>query len=1422
GGAVRVETGLSGDGRVATQGSEAVGIMAQSIGGGGGNGGDSWGGAGGFGPNVTVNATVTVGGFAGNGSHAGTVFMDNRMAVFTRGQQSSAIVAQSIGGGGGNAGSSSGHTGSVAVSGVTVNANVSVGGTGGRASHGNTITLANRGSLRTFGDFSSGIMAQSIGGGGGFGGASNAKAFSIGTADATQIDVNVGIGGSGGGGGDGRAVTLNNYGEIRTSGYQAYGIMAMSVGGGGGTAGAAAVGGSRVIGTGKATVSVGAAIGLAGGSAGHGGEVTVTNDSRIVTSGDDSYAISASSIGGGGGIGGSAKASAEAEYAIGGGIGGFGGGAGNGGAVTVRNLSGGGVETQSARSIGVFAQSVGGSGGSGGAGQSTGNGSTVGVALTLGGFGAGGGNGASVTVANAGQVHTRSDYAHGIMAQSIGGSGGVGGAAGATSSGDTVAIGLTLGGLGGDGGTASRVTVNNSASGIVRTEGNNAYGVFAQSVGGGGGAAGAGSTTGGGGSVGVNLALGGIGGAGNSGGAVNVDNAGRIETAGDLSHGIFAQSIGGGGGASGAAANASEAKTSIGIQSGLGAGGGAHGGNVTVDNGGDIGTSGDGAHGIFAQSIGGGGGYGGVVSDASAGDNAFAVSVGGIGAGGGDGGDVLVNVSGSIVTRGERAHGVVAQSVGGSGGYGGDAKGKAGGQLAIGGSGGSGGDGGDVTVIRTGQIITLGKDSVAIMAQSVAGGGGVGGAGFGRFTTSDDGSGPNSIGFQIPSGSTGQGGIVRIVQSGQVHTFGNRGHGIVAQAVAGGGGMGGSTSLAAGQSGAGSAGGVGDAQAAEATANDQVNVRGAQSYALFGQSAAGRGNAAAVTLTAQSNLFAQGDGSVAVYGESTASGAKGDITINLNGAYTIGGAQNGAAVMLVGGAQNTVTNRGLLYAMGHDFDYIDATDLIGVVNPTPGLAPLNAVLGSLFDDFSPLSISGTGGNDQIINQRSAETLGRVIGNVDLGGGVNAFHNRANASMIGLQSINLGGGLYTNDGLYSNQGVGIVASVEVGGGFTQIATGTFVTDIDLDTQTNDHVALTGAGDFAGVAPLNFTSIDRVMGDYTLARGASMTLSGLTPTYRPTVGFDFRTRVDNGTDLVLYADKPTLKSLTNDPGAGVTDNGAVQMAQYLDGLEGVMSPADAPSELARMINMLRMSPDLPTFGETMMRLTPHYAVHTYEMVSRSADTALDAAGSCRRSPATAQTGNCFWFNGIPDSEYQRDPGEGAAFRDDAFRQISIGATRAIDDRWTLGATVARTSFDSSLSFQDELLSETRGRSTQVHALAKYSDGPYFADFALGYGRGKFTGSRDTSMAPVEFIPGETLAGDYLPALLHDGIGNSVTYSQNVKQVNLSTRLGYTFQYDQGYYLKPNVRLDGRWIRAKGEETGSVAALRFDGPLLRDPRL
>ena len=113
---------------------------------------------------------------------------------------------------------------------------------------------------------------------------------------------------------------------------------------------------------------------------------------------------------------------------------------------------------------------------------------------------------------------------------------------------------------------------------------------------------------------------------------------------------------------------------------------------MVVNNSGSLSTQGGGAHGIFAQSIGGGGGSGGSARaltlflpggqqldqdgnkiDGSKQNKALSIVIGGAGGTGNDAGMVTVSNTGSISTEGSDAYGILAQSIGGGGGDGGNA-----------------------------------------------------------------------------------------------------------------------------------------------------------------------------------------------------------------------------------------------------------------------------------------------------------------------------------------------------------------------------------------------------------------------------------------------------------------------------------------------------------------------------------------------------------------------------------------------------------------------------------------------------------------------------------------------------------------------------------------------------------------------------
>jgi hypothetical protein len=758
---------------IQTTGDFSSGIVAQSVGGGGGSSGMNF--------NFTYNkdsnpddgkkynaALISVGGSGADAGDGDTVTIRHNGLINTDGLFSHGIVAQSIGGGGG---SSSVNLGAGKLGDKTKAINFGLGGSNGAAGSGELVDVDHVGTIFTRGDSSMGIKAQSIGGGGG---SSNGIQqlldpildFATGQLDSASIGINIGR--KGGTGGTGGEVRVKSDGLIYTTGDQSIGILAQSIGGGGGDSGTTTVGGDFTAKSGSYGGNL--AIGLDGGTAATGGVVTVTTSSEISTLGDRAHAIFALSLGGGGGMGGTvgdklALSTGEDEDTTSAdiNIGGEGGDGSFSQQVTVNNSAQ--LFTYGDRSSGIWAQSIGGTGGAGGdyllanIENIKGGKTSRSFSLNVGGNGGTGAVGGGVAVTNSGFIKTAGLQSFGIRAESIGGGGGDGGAVSqgrlVTGSGSKQTVDIKVGGTGGDGGKGSLVEVTNE--GIIHTRGLGADGIRATSTGGGGGNAGvmidtlltltgAESQT-----QSVSMNFGGSGGTGGTGGDVKVHNTriagerpGEIMTLGDSAHGVFAQSLGGGGGNGTSIISMTGLRNTkdsfaVGLNIGGSGGSGNFAGAVTVDNSGTISTEGKNAYGILAQSTGGGGGNGGMVLSASAafGQDAKSplLSIGGNGGDGRDGGSVTVTNSGEIFTSGDNGHGIVAQSIGGGGGNAG---------LGISASddvgnvvvsnlislnagargGGKGGTGGEVKVVQTGNVTVTGKGAQAIVAESINGGGG--------------------------------------------------------------------------------------------------------------------------------------------------------------------------------------------------------------------------------------------------------------------------------------------------------------------------------------------------------------------------------------------------------------------------------------------------------------------------------------------------------------------------------------------------------------------------------------------------------------------------------------------------------------------------------------------------------------------------
>jgi uncharacterized protein YhjY with autotransporter beta-barrel domain len=890
GNAGRVDLTSLGD--ITTYSNHSYGLLAQSIGGGGGDGGFSV--AGTFNAEG-IGAAIGIGGAGGSGGYSGGVTLTNGGNVITYGRDSHAIFAQSVGGGGGSGGFSVAGSISPSIAGASLALGIGgSGGSGGNAGSVTAVSLNSSNLIATVGEHSYGMVAQSIGGGGGDGG------FAIAGSISGGVNANLGFGGSGGTAGNGASVLLDNYSSIETFGSNSHALFAQSVGGGGGS------GGFSIAGSISASSSINASFGGSGGGGGNAGDVTLlSHGDSIITIGDRSYGALAQSLGGGGGDGGfSIAGGLSANVGINLGVGGSGGTASSAGNVYLENHSS--IYTFGNDSHALFAQSVGGGGGSGGFSVAGGIASGGNVSIGLGGSGGAGGNAGNVTLISTGtNITTMGDRSYGILAQSVGGGGGDGGFSVAGGLSGNGSLNLALGGSGSGAGAAGTVTVSNSSQ--IVTMGSNSHAIFAQSVGGSGGSGGfsvAGGIAPNGGTL--NAGIGGSGGNGGSGNHVSVTStADMLVTMGDHSDGILAQSLGGGGGDGGfSIAGGISRGASISFAMGGSGGNGSSAGDVDVLNSSSIFTYGTNSHGIFAQSVGGSGGSGGfsVAGGIAALGGTLDASIGGSGGDGASAGHVTVtSTATNISTFGDRSYGILAQSIGGSGGDGGFSI--AGGisrsasvNFSMGGSGGDGGTGGDVDLINSSRIFTMGTNSHGLFAQSVGGGGGSGGWSVAGGISANVGAVDVSIGGSGGNGATA--GRVSVTSTAtNITTLGDHSYGILAQSIGGNGGDGGfsvaggmarSGSVSFSMGGSGGDGGAGGEVTLSSTGD--IFTFGTNSHALFAQSVGGNG----------------GSGGWSVAGGITTSSNSLDVSVSLGGSGGNGATASNVVVSSTGSTVATI------------------------------------------------------------------------------------------------------------------------------------------------------------------------------------------------------------------------------------------------------------------------------------------------------------------------------------------------------------------------------------------------------------------------------------------------------------------------------------------------------------------------------------
>ena len=1446
-------------GTITTGGDYALGVLAQSVGGGGGNGGTSGG------------IFTAIGGAGGGGGNGGQTTVNTSGNIATSGGVAHGLVAQSIGGGGGNAGDATS-------TGVVVS--VAIGGSGGDGGSAGAVTLsATGGTITTQDTKSAGIVVHSVGGGGGTGGAGYGYSVSAGFGAA------VGVGGSGGGGGAGGAasatlsgVTVSTGGAIsqvtapsNTLPVDSFGVVVQSIGGGGGVGGSAAANALTLAIPSPETgnqysMSVTTSVGGSGGSGGGGGpaSVALTNGSKVTTQGQGAHGLKIQSISGGGGSGGDSSAMAatlsygriatatstqtiSADIAVA--VGGSGGSADPGGTAKaeIGGVNGVAAGTASVTTYGDYAnavlvQSIAGGGGNGGFGTTTTEAfgatwtGTLGVAV--GGVGAPGavGGTASATLYAGSSLRTYGSGAPAIVVQSIGGGGG-------TSQGGSVNLGGSVGcppcsngsvqptftgtfnwggtgGSGGNGGSASA-----TVQGSVLTSGGDSTGVFVQSVGGGGGLTGsAGAEASADNPVsiligtrefisdiveknvplkfGFTVSLGGKGGAAGEGGAVNVTNAGSVTTSGDWAQGVFAQSVGGGGGKGGTSvSNTAGAIAALNFAIGGSGGAGGNGGTVTVSlNAGSTistgqtvtdpttgasNTYGYGAFGLLAQSVGGGGGHG---ADGSPGSTTLdgttfpGMSIGGGYAGGGgsagNGGAVNLTGTGSVTTLGDAAAAVIVQSIGGGGGTGGtgsslsDELGPITEQvnLNVGGNSGSSGTGGPVTIgLSSTQtvpavltIATSGQNAYGILAQSIGGGGGFG------FTAPNNTNVTNTLGAQgSPTGdSWGQDVNLTLSAGSRITTTGGGSHAIVAQSVGGGGGISGfptQTMTVQRASGSGTGNGVGG----QVTINvdGTINTSGAGAFGILAQSIGGGGG----LLASGNTLF------VGTTGGTSANGSAGALRITLSGGSITTSGANAVGIfaqssgLATGGASNNnfvdITVNGALSggAGSNGFGiWVDS-----------GTTANNVTIGST---GSVSALSGLAINYSGVATLNVTNNGTLTGDVHLNGGAGTgtVTNNGNYNGVIASTANV-----VNAGVLAVGRSGAFSAGTITGNLSQTGSGILAFDADFSGRRNDVLTIQGDAALAGrIRPVLTTVLPNIA--LPVFRVTGTVSGGLTG--EPSALFSYGVTRSANTFSVTATGADFTPPGYNLPESRTAAANHLQAAWDAGG-NAELAPlfallgntADAGGATAYAAQLRQLSPD-STFapGARGMAAAQNFANATLSCPEFQGTTAMLTEGSCAWLRITGRTAG-------------QDSGNGVTSYRLSSSTWQIGGQQAVGAGWFVGGSLA---YESSRLSSEDQLNSGKGQAGFAALTVKYQTGPWL------FGAAAFGGAGQFDTARVITLP---------------GFGAVAKGNPDTANLGLLLRASYTIGREE-FYLRPTLSLSTIHVRtgAYQESGGGVLNL------------
>jgi uncharacterized protein YhjY with autotransporter beta-barrel domain len=450
-------------------------------------------------------------------------------------------------------------------------------------------------------------------------------------------------------------------------------------------------------------------------------------------------------------------------------------------------------------------------------------------------------------------------------------------------------------------------------------------------------------------------------------------------------------------------------------------------------------------------------------------------------------------------------------------------------------------------------------------------------------------------------------------------------------------------------------------------------------------------------------------------------------------------------------------------------------------------------------------VSGSG-DDEIVNR------GTIEGVIDLGGGLNSFVNEKDGvfNARGVYSVAAEDTLFTNAGILNPGGIGVARGIEVVGNFVQTADGRFVVDIDDEGKyTSDRLFIDGSAELAGVIVPNIVYIESgepegqdglyPTKEYLIVsaeEGASNEGLSVVPKnlkVQSTLGFDFALDFRDENDVYLLATAKPIDNIVEAAVDSAIASGAAGNAQNIASVGKTLEAIEDQDveALQPLIDALRIEADNPAeAAKVLNRLIPQNQTGQTANTAKANLSVGNTMLSCAEREgeyAYTREGKCYYAK-IGARRFDRDATAAGAGNEETGYEVLGGMQGALSDQVRLGFALGYESISSDTFDTAQRLAKSDGDRFNFGAVVKNQWGPVNAYLNL---TGSYTDYEHTRY--VNLGPGmETAKGD-----------------QDVWSG--TTRLRLTYLNEMGpWYWKPMIDLAATYIDLGGyTETGAGAA-------------